>query len=386
MFAQIAHRLTENIDDITRQWVDELRRSERTETHKQLLSSEIVNGVKGMLANLAAAIESREAPDRETIPMDLISGTLGGGPERNGGQGLNWPELGEAQEPAKNNLLTTKPLSGPLSRAQQSAAAHGKLRHTQGFELQELILEYVKLRQVLWSTLRLDIKTCSEAFGLEFVSYLDRLVDELMLTSIEAFYDTSVRDLESRAIRDPLTQLYNKDFFAQRLNQEMRRAVRHSEPLTVAMIDMDLLKTINDTYGHPVGDAVISAVAAVIRDTSRQSDVPCRYGGDEFAVILPETTKLQGCAFGERLMRAVQNLTIVVAVGSQEYGADLSATGNPNGEDQAKSAMPLLAPVPSLSIGLASFPEDARNPEMLLAKADAALYRAKRDGRNRIAC
>jgi diguanylate cyclase (GGDEF)-like protein len=195
-----------------------------------------------------------------------------------------------------------------------------------------------------------------------------------------------VRDLESRAIRDPLTQLYNKDFFAQRLNQEMRRAVRHSEPLTVAMIDMDLLKTINDTYGHPVGDAVISAVAAVIRDTSRQSDVPCRYGGDEFAVILPETTKLQGCAFGERLMRAVQNLTIVVAVGSQEHGADLSAPGNPNGEAQGESAMPLLAPVPSLSIGLASFPEDARNPEMLLAKADAALYRAKREGRNRIAC
>jgi diguanylate cyclase (GGDEF)-like protein len=370
MFSEIADALTQQIDEITRHWVDELRQSKRTETHKQLLSSEIVNGIKGMLANLAAAIGSCEAPDRETIPIEMVTGEL------------------DQPRTSREHLLSTRPLMGPLERAEQSAAAHGKLRHAQGLELQELIFEYVKLRQVIWSTLRAELDDRESFFGVEMVQYLDRLLDELMLISIENFYNTSVRDLESRAIRDPLTQIYNKDYFTQRLNQEMRRAIRYAEPLTIAMIDMDYLKSINDTYGHQVGDAVITAVATAIRDTARQSDVPCRYGGDEFAVILPETTKLQGRAFAERVMHAVQSLTIVVAATSD---TPLPRDSSLNDAERDKvwaneGALPILAPVPTLSIGLASFPEDARNPEMLLAKADAALYRAKREGRNRFAC
>src|SRR3712207_766433 len=145
------------------------------------------------------------------------------------------------------------------------------------------------------------------------------------------------------------------------------------------MIDMDHLKSINDTYGHPVGDTVIRAVATAIRESSRQSDVPCRYGGDEFAVILPETTKHQAQVFGERILEAVCNMNVVVASGAEPVMEDAVTAQTSDG-----GASPLIVPVPGVSIGLASFPEDGRNPEVLIAKADAALYRSKNQGRNRV--
>jgi diguanylate cyclase (GGDEF)-like protein len=144
---------------------------------------------------------------------------------------------------------------------------------------------------------------------------------------------------------------------------------------------MDRLKEVNDTYGHPAGDSVIMAVATAIRDTCRRSDIPCRYGGDEFAVILPETGKIQARVFAERIMRALQNLTVVIhANEGPKRAEDLQSVGRLD-----PSRVPSVAPVPSLSVGLATFPDDARNPETLLAKSDDALYRAKREGRNRIA-
>ena len=138
-----------------------------------------------------------------------------------------------------------------------------------------------------------------------------------------------------------------------------------------------------DGLFHPVGDAVIQAVSKAIHDTCRQSDIPCRYGGDEFVVILPETTKFHASNFAERLMTAARNLSVTVP----------QVTGEPK-RDGAQSAEPeigpasgegvMLVPPPTLSIGLASFPEDGRNPETLVAKADSALYIAKRAGRNRV--
>jgi diguanylate cyclase (GGDEF)-like protein len=360
MLKDIAAIILENVDGITRTWVDELRGTDRTEIHNQLLTAEIVNGVKATLASLADAIAAGESADSRLAPEVALV---------------------RAVEPAKERKPRsrgTAPLAGPLQRALQAASSHGKVRHAQDFQIHEVIYEYVVLRQILWETIRGS--TSPETSGRlgEVVPYIDRLIDELVLTTVESFYSASVRDLEKRAVRDPLTQLYNKEYFTQRLGEELRRSLRTGDPLTVAMVDMDLLKEINDTYGHQAGDAVIVAVAHTIQETCRRSDVACRYGGDEFAVILPETTKTQARFFAERVLRSVRNVSVVMTAASDR----VVSTATPGVSSTGK--LPLLTPVPSISIGIATFPEDARNPETLLAKADAALYRAKRGGKNRV--
>jgi diguanylate cyclase (GGDEF)-like protein len=378
MLSSIARVLTDSIDEITRRWVDDLRLSERTEVHKQLLSSEIVDGIKGMLANLAQTIEAREAPEGEVLALPPPEPRTDG----DGQEGLG--ASGQLARPR-----TTKPLAGPMVQAQYAAATLGKLRHKQHYDIAEVVYEYVKLRQEIWATLRAS-EAAEEQFRSPVVlSYIDRLIDELMLVTIDNFYDTSVRSLEKRAIGDDTTKLYNKDYFRQRLNEELRRAVRYGQPISVVMVDVDNLKKINDTYGHPVGDEALRAVASAVRHTCRQTDVPCRYGGDEFVVILPETNRAQAIAFADRVMAAVRSLAVLVvpAEGQREHAehpaSPLTSPALPESELIGKS--PLFAPSPTVSIGVASFPEDARNPETLLTKADDALYRAKKGGRNRVA-
>ncbi len=362
MLHETADIIIANTDLITRRWVDALRRTERTEIHNELLTSEIVDGMKVMLVNLASAIAVREMPDQETAPIATL------------------PQLykGEA-DASRPTPRGTAPLTTPFARAQHAASSHGLKRQSQGYELHEVMLEYIKLRQILWDTLRAQLPVNRPALLLEILQYMDRMLDELLLCTLEHFYNASVRDLEKRAIHDPLTQLYNKEYFAQRLGEELRRAVRSGDPLTVAMLDMDHLKEINDTYGHQAGDAVITAVASAIRDTCRRSDIPCRYGGDEFAIILPETNKAQARVFADRVRRALLKLSVVITSGE---GVGQSER---NSGTFAQSGMPFIASVPTISAGLATFPDDARNPETLLARADAALYRAKREGRDRIA-
>jgi len=371
MLQTIADVITANIEEITKRWVDDLRQNGRTEIHNQLLTSEIVSGMKGMLANFAEALAARDTPDHEIPPIITlprlyrITSTLSD----------------KLDKPEKPRQQGTAPLNGPFARAQQAATSHGILRQRQNYEIHEVVVEYIRLRQIIWDTLRKHIPPEDIQGLVEVTQYIDWMLDELMLTTVEHFYSASVRDLEKRALRDPLTQLYNKDYFTQRLGGELRRAVRSGDPLTVAMLDLDHLKEINDTHGHVAGDAVITAVAAAIRDTCRRSDVPCRYGGDEFAVILPETGKEQGQVFAERVMRAIQNLTIVVSpTEGPKRAADFESGGK-----LTSAKLPPLLDAPTISIGLATFPDDARNPETLLAQADAALYRAKNEGRNRVA-
>lgn len=366
MLDRIADLLAANIDDITREWVEELRGSDRTEIHKQLLTSEIVTGTKAMLSNLAETLGdknvSRATPGSDnsfpTVPR--LTGELSG------------------KSPRMSRPKGTTPLNSPLVRAGHVAASHGKHRQAQGYEFHEIVLEFVKLRQIILrrvmdgmeSSIRTEFVTALSAFNLLF--------DELLLTAVENFHQASVRDLEQRAIHDPLTQIYNKEYFRQRLASEIRRAVRSDEMVSVALVDMDRLKQINDTYGHAAGDAVIQAVAAAIRNSCRRGDVPCRVGGDEFGVILPDTDKVQGQAFAERLMKSLRNVVVNVGPGDGTKVAQAGAI-------TANTGMaPLSLPAPTMSVGIATFPQDARDPETLAAKADAALYRAKHAGRNQI--
>ena len=164
--------------------------------------------------------------------------------------------------------------------------------------------------------------------------------------------------LEQMVVSDPLTGLHNRRYLMDRLTQEMQRADRHNEPLAFAMIDLDGFKPINDQFGHVVGDKVLRAVGNAVSRCVRVSDIAARYGGDEFAVILPQTPPEGAMRVVERMLRTISELTL-----QDENGAAVKVTA---------------------SLGLAYYPaEDLETPEDLVHSADGALYGAKRSGKNR---
>ena len=164
--------------------------------------------------------------------------------------------------------------------------------------------------------------------------------------------------LEQMVVSDPLTGLHNRRFLMDRLLQEMQRSDRHGEPLAFAMIDLDGFKTINDLYGHVLGDKVLRAVGNAISRSIRVSDIAARYGGDEFAVILPQTPPEGAMRVCERLLRAISE------GGFQDDSGKLCRV--------------------TASLGLAYYPaDDVETPEDLVHSADGALYGAKRSGKNR---
>jgi diguanylate cyclase (GGDEF)-like protein len=164
--------------------------------------------------------------------------------------------------------------------------------------------------------------------------------------------------LDALAHLDPLTELLNRRALASRLQAEIERVRRYDSPLAVLMLDLDHFKTVNDTYGHPAGDAVLAEFARVLQRATRSVDVVARYGGEEFMIALPETTYEGAVAFAERLRETIESYAF---------------RGN-------------NAPVRlTASIGIATFPAPGVDGlDSLLESADAALYRAKQDGRNRV--
>jgi diguanylate cyclase (GGDEF)-like protein len=164
--------------------------------------------------------------------------------------------------------------------------------------------------------------------------------------------------LREQAIRDGLTGLYNRHYLEERLVQEVNRAGRQHVLLAVIMLDIDHFKRINDTYGHAAGDHVLRELGALIRRLVRPSDIPCRYGGEEFVLFLPEMSRGIAEARAEALRVAVQSLKLEVE-------------GRTLGEI-------------TVSAGLAMFPDHGEEPTTLLRAADEALYRAKELGRNRV--
>ena len=158
---------------------------------------------------------------------------------------------------------------------------------------------------------------------------------------------------------DDLTDLYNFRAFKQTLETELKRHARYNRPMNLLMIDVDNFKKVNDNFGHLVGDQVLKQMAELLKKSVRACDYLARYGGEEFAVILPETTENEAYMVGERIV-----LTI------NEYKFETADVG-PIGKL-------------SVSVGLAAFPQDAVKPQELIKKADQALYRGKKLGKNRI--
>jgi diguanylate cyclase (GGDEF)-like protein/putative nucleotidyltransferase with HDIG domain len=169
----------------------------------------------------------------------------------------------------------------------------------------------------------------------------------------------AVPTLEAEARIDGKTGLYNARHFAAALREELERATRIGRPMSVVMADLDLLRDINNTHGHLAGDAVLAGIAEIFRAELREYDVAARFGGEEFSLILPETGVEQALRIADRIRRAVAATPFVVPTSSDPVRA-------------------------TISIGVASYPRDARDAETLVHQADVAVYRAKLQGRNRV--
>jgi diguanylate cyclase (GGDEF)-like protein len=166
------------------------------------------------------------------------------------------------------------------------------------------------------------------------------------------------RDAEELSNMDVLTGLFNRRHFFSEAEHELERTIRHHHCLAVIMLDIDHFKSINDTHGHCVGDRVLQEVAEKIRDTIRRSDTPCRYGGDEFAILLPETDIFAAEGIGCRLLQ------------------DIEMTGI----ETDKGRILITA-----SVGIAALSEDEyAEVDILIDRADQSLYEAKKAGRNQV--
>jgi diguanylate cyclase (GGDEF)-like protein/putative nucleotidyltransferase with HDIG domain len=169
----------------------------------------------------------------------------------------------------------------------------------------------------------------------------------------------AVPQLQAEARVDPKTGLFNARHFAAVLADELARAARFDRPMSVIMADLDLLRDINNTYGHLAGDAVLKGISEIFRQQLRHYDVPARFGGEEFCILLPETPPDQAIEIAERIRRAVAE---------REY-------------DVETSSEPIRA---TISLGVAGFPRDGADANELIHQADLAVYRAKLQGRNRV--
>ena len=158
------------------------------------------------------------------------------------------------------------------------------------------------------------------------------------------------------AMRDSLTGLYNRRFLEESISAQVPFAERYGQPLSLMMIDIDHFKRFNDLYGHKQGDEIMQKVSNVLMDIARDSDVVSRYGGEEFVIIMPNTTKEGGMKLAEKIRAAVETQTLLNMNDTKE--------------------------VTTVSIGLSTFPEDADDIAELMRQVDIALYQSKANGRN----
>lgn len=161
-----------------------------------------------------------------------------------------------------------------------------------------------------------------------------------------------------QSLRDPLTGLFNRRYLEENLSREFQRCKRRGLPLSVLMLDIDHFKRFNDEHGHAAGDAMLECIGKVLGSLTRNEDIACRYGGEEFTIVLPEADAEGALRRAEEIRKAVSSTTVL---------------------HMRRTLGPATA-----SIGVATFPADGDTPTALVEKADAALYRAKADGRDRV--
>jgi diguanylate cyclase (GGDEF)-like protein len=201
-----------------------------------------------------------------------------------------------------------------------------------------------------------------DAGAVDFIAKADltpRLLERSVRYAVKL--GATLRQLREEALRDELTGLLNRRELQALLQNEWLRAVRFKRPFALGIADIDHFKQVNDTYGHPIGDRVIRHVGAVMETTLRRLDRVARFGGEEYAILMPETGRREAGIAMERLRAALAQAPCVLP----EEGLQIAVT---------------------LSIGVAVPLEDATSPDELVAAADRRLYAAKRAGRDAVHC
>lgn len=190
----------------------------------------------------------------------------------------------------------------------------------------------------------------------QFKSLAKTVTDQLSL----ALANIRLREtLHHQAIHDPLTDLFNRRYLVETMEREILRAQRKGDPLVVMMLDLDHFKRFNDTFGHEAGDCLLQTLAGFLKSHIRGGDIVCRYGGEEFVLILPEVSLEVALMRAEEFRQGVSNLQV-------HYQGQL------------------LDKI-TISLGVAAFPKDGMTTDEVLKAADQALYRAKAAGRNQVA-
>ena len=242
--------------------------------------------------------------------------------------------------------------TGTALRLGTVGAKHGFAQRMES-HVESIICVPLRSDEDVIGVLNVTNKTDGAAFSDEDEEILEALANQAAVA-------ISRTRLYEAAISDSLTHLYVRRFIMHRLNEEVRRSVRYNQPLALIMCDIDHFKTVNDTYGHPAGDVVLAEVASALRDGLRENvDLPGRYGGEEFVLVLPNTN-LEGAGLvAERLRHAVEQLRY---------------------EGPAREV-----PTVTMSFGVAGLePAILETADELLSRADQSLYRAKSGGRNRV--
>lgn len=192
------------------------------------------------------------------------------------------------------------------------------------------------------------------------IGYLEEIASQAQTTITRA---KSYIEVLEYATLDALTGYNNRHQFEKRLKETTAFAKRNNSSLCCIMSDIDFFKRVNDTYGHAIGDCVLKTVAKTIKKELRESDIPSRYGGEEFVFLLPQTTLKEAKIVAERLRKAVAQKKINIEEYNIEGVKEISVT---------------------ISIGVAEFDKSSKDPNTLYEKADNALYQAKEGGRNRV--
>lgn len=234
-----------------------------------------------------------------------------------------------------------------------SAARHGRERAQEHFDVRELVREYQLLREHIFLHIRSETDRFA-MFGMgDAASICTRIglaLDEAMRETINAFAEEHILQLRRLSRTDSLTGLFNHRIFYERLQDELNRARRYDSPLSMVLIDLNNFKSVNESKGHQFGDHLLVKSAERMRADLRQTDIICRYGGDEFGVILPETARHDALGMMCRLSEDFKELGTV--------------EGAPEGF--------------GMSFGLSAHPEDYGNVRHLVKAADDRLIRSKK--------